>query len=61
MQRDTRIKDRRLELKMSQMELARLCGVSLTSVIKWENGAGSPRRENLEKLQEVLGIKLGGE
>ena len=61
MKRDTRIKDRRLELNMSQMELARLCRVSLTTIVKYENGCSVPRRENMERLQEVLGIKLGGE
>ena len=51
------IKKRRLELKISQMELAKKCGVSIQTVWKWENGCSAPRRENLERLRVVLGVK----
>ena len=51
------IKKRRLELKISQMELARKCGVSIQSLWKWENGVSTPKKENLERLRVVLGME----
>ena len=51
------IKKIREERKMTQVEVSRLCGVSLAGFRVWENGGGIPSPKNLEKLKEVLGIK----
>lgn len=52
--------DIKLERKakgLSQMKLAKACGVSLTAVQLWENGCSSPTPANLKKLQEALGLQ----
>lgn len=48
------IKELRIKAGLSQMKLASLLGVSLTSLIKWENGAGRPNAENLAKLKHIF-------
>uniref|UniRef100_A0A6M3JK30 Putative DNA binding, helix-turn-helix domain containing protein n=1 Tax=viral metagenome TaxID=1070528 RepID=A0A6M3JK30_9ZZZZ len=48
------IKERRIELKLTQVELAKKCGVSLMTIQLWEREAGSPSPKNLEKLKQVL-------
>jgi len=50
------LKEKRTQAGLTQMQLAAACGVSLTSVIKWENGAGKPSDENQKRLDEVLNI-----
>lgn len=50
------LKEKRTQAGLTQMQLAAACGVSLTSVIKWENGAGKPSNENQKRLDEVLNI-----
>lgn len=50
------LKEKRIQAGLTQMQLAAACGVSLTSVIKWENGAGKPSEENQKRLDEVLNI-----
>lgn len=51
------IKAARKEKKMTQTKLALAVGVSVQSVRLWETGGNKPGPENLEKLQEVLGVK----
>ena len=48
------LRKRRKELGLSQMELARLVGVSLLTIQTWERGVGEPKPENREKLEQVL-------
>lgn len=48
------IKKRRLELKMSQVTLAKSVGVSVRTIQVWEQGVGTPTPENMKKLKEVL-------
>lgn len=48
------IKELRIRAGLSQMKLASLLGVSLTSLIKWENGAGRPNEENMAKLKHIF-------
>lgn len=53
-----KIKNKRLELNMTQVELAELIGVSNKAVSKWENDEGMPDIENLKKLSQVLNIYI---
>ncbi len=48
------LRERRKALGLSQMELARLVGVSLLTVQLWERGVSEPKPENREKLEYVL-------
>ena len=48
------LRKRRKALGLSQMELARLVGVSLLTVQIWERGVSEPKPENREKLEQVL-------
>ncbi|MGI5927696.1 MAG: helix-turn-helix transcriptional regulator [Thermacetogeniaceae bacterium] len=48
------LRKRRKALGLSQMELARLVGVSLLTVQTWERGVSEPKPENREKLEQVL-------
>ena len=51
---DIDIKSRRIELDLSQFELAKKIGVSVMSIQKWERGVTTPKPENQKKLKEVL-------
>lgn len=51
------LKERRLELKLTQNEVAKRVCVAVFTYQKWEGGTGKPNPENLKKLKEVLGIK----
>ena len=48
------LRKRRKALGLSQMELARLVGVSLLTIQTWERGVSEPKPENKEKLEQVL-------
>lgn len=48
------LRERRKALGLSQMELARLVGVSLPTIQIWERGVSKPKPENREKLERVL-------
>lgn len=52
--KDIDIKTRRKELGLTQMQLAAKVGVCLMTIRLWENYAGKPSEENLERLLEVL-------
>lgn len=51
--------ERRKELKMNQSELARAVGVSRQSYSAWEKGTSQPTKDNLEKLEKLLGVPEG--
>ena len=51
--RNISIKSRRLELGMTQSELATKLGVDQTAVCQWENGVG-PKRSRLSQVAEAL-------
>lgn len=55
------IKERRAELKITQIELAKQCGVSVNTIIKWENEVAEPNDENYQKLSDALGLLPFGE
>ena len=48
------LRRRRKALGLSQMELAKLVGVSLLTIQIWERGVSEPKPENKEKLEQVL-------
>ena len=48
------IKAIRLELKFTQEDLARILGVTLSTVSKWEQELFSPSRLAREKIEKVL-------
>lgn len=52
------IKQAREELGMTQEDLAERLEVSRQAVSKWELGASLPSPENLELLEEVLGVSF---
>jgi transcriptional regulator with XRE-family HTH domain len=51
---ESELRRRRKALKISQIELARMVGVSLMTIQMWERGAATPKPENKEKLEGVL-------
>jgi transcriptional regulator with XRE-family HTH domain len=50
------MKQKRTEMKMTQIEAAIACGVSLAGYIMWEKGVGKPAKERREKVIEVMGL-----
>ncbi len=51
-----RIRQRRMELELTQVDLANLLGVSEMSVVGWEKGRAQPCPEYQRKLSSVLGV-----
>ena len=51
------IKELRKELGLTQVEVAKQVGVSLSAYLLWERGVSNPTPENLEKLKKVLQVK----
>ena len=50
------LKKMRVEAKMTQFDLAKAIGVSVNTIIKWENEVSKPSDENLNKLKELFNI-----
>ena len=50
------LKKMRVDAAMTQFDLARAVGVSVNTIIKWENEVSKPNRENYEKLKELFYI-----
>lgn len=50
------IRSERGKARLSQGELARLVGVSRTSVSDWERGAAEPTSENVARMAEIFGV-----
>lgn len=53
------IRTRRLELGLTQFDLARKVGVSLSTIRLWEARVSNPNEENAERLNKVLSVKEG--
>ena len=51
------LKKIRTDLGMTQVEVAKKVGVSLSTYLLWERGAGKPNEENMKKLKKVLKLK----
>ena len=52
------IKEKRLEAGLTQEELARLCGVTLSTVSRWERGTFKPSKLAIEKIRAKLDTDL---
>lgn len=48
----------RKELKLTQMEVAKLIGVERSAVAHYENGTSLPHAGNLQKICEILQIPI---
>ena len=55
---NNRIKELRESKNMSQPALAKLIGVSMHSVWRWENGKVEPRACELQELAKVFNCKV---
>ena len=51
---NSRIKERREDLKLTRIELANLIGVTPSAIANYENGISSPKVELLYKLFDAL-------
>jgi transcriptional regulator with XRE-family HTH domain len=49
-----RLRARRMEMKISQVELAEKLGVKSASVSFWESGRNSPSAENISAIADIL-------
>jgi len=49
-----KLKDDRLKKSLSQIELAKLVGVTANTYRNWEYGANNPSEENMKKLEKIL-------
>lgn len=52
------IKERRSQLGISQQDLAEISEVSLATIKDIERGKGNPSLTTLEKIADVLGMKI---
>lgn len=52
------IKERRLDLKIKQQEVADLSGISINTIVAVERGIGNPRIETIISICDVLGLQL---
>lgn len=50
-----KLKQIREQKGYTQTDLAKLVGVTMNSIARWELGSNAPSEENMEKLEEVLG------
>lgn len=50
----SRIKERRLELNLTQVQLAMLTGIKKNTISNYENNISSPNEENILKLMKAL-------
>ncbi len=52
------IKERRENLKVNQENLAKLSGVGLRTLKQFESGKGNPTLQTIQKIADVLGLKI---
>lgn len=55
----SRIKQRRIEMHMSQEELGKLIGVTKVAISNYENNTRTPKLDKISKLAEVLNLEVG--
>lgn len=53
-----RLKTWRIERGLTQEQLAKLAGVSVVTIIKWEKDITTATIKHLAKVAEVLGISI---
>jgi HTH-type transcriptional regulator, cell division transcriptional repressor len=58
MQINSFIKSRRVNIGMTQRELAEKLDVTVTTISKWELGLAVPSNKNLKKVCKVLGMQI---
>lgn len=51
-----RLKEIRLEKRLSQSELAAMIGVSQANIARWERGVQNPSGESIYELARQLGV-----
>ena len=51
-----KLKKIRKDKKLTQTQLAALCGISRNSIVNWETGKSTPKVGDIEKLSAILGI-----
>lgn len=51
--------DRRLELNLSQRELAKLSGINQSAIARFENLGSIPRIDTLNRIIKPLGMRVG--
>lgn len=51
-----KLKKIRKAKKLTQTQLAELCGISRNSIVNWETGKSTPKVADIEKLSMILGI-----
>lgn len=54
-----KLKERRIELKMSQADVARAIGISRVSYFHWEKGNTQPTKDNFKRLEMILDVPAG--
>ena len=52
---ESRLRTIRLEMGMTQPEIAEMCGVATNTIWRYENGLQTPMPETREKIESVLG------
>ena len=52
------VAERRKSLRVTQQELARLCGISLHALCDFERGAGNPTFDLIKKVLDALGLEI---
>lgn len=52
------IRNRRLEIGLSQEELAKILGVNQTAISQWERGVALPSCEKLPDISKALRCKI---
>jgi transcriptional regulator with XRE-family HTH domain len=52
------LRECRAAMKLSQVDVARICGVPATAVCHWESGARAPTLASAERVARGLGVSL---
>ncbi len=52
------IKERRNALRINQLHLAEMAGISINTLYKIERGQANPTIEILKKIADVLGLEI---
>lgn len=52
------IKERRVDLQVTQERLAEISGVGLRTLKQFESGKGNPTLSTLQKIADVLGMDI---
>ena len=55
----SRIKQRRIEMHLTQAELGKLIGVSKVAISDYENNTRTPKLDKISKLSQVLNLEVG--